>query len=478
MSKSKANSPSLKGRATWCGPGDAGASRESVVDFVERVERANINLILMSIEGAWPSEKFPHPVNDAYREFDMPAVLVEECHKRGIEVHAWFCNYIEGLDSYVVQQHPEWLALNPQGKPTTSEALRGGEYGLAWMCPARRPGYTDQWLIPMMAEFASRYDVDAIHHDYVRYPGDLAPDSYCFCDYCLEEIPKFAGYYSQKYPKEAFYPAMDRPHLEAHWETSPRVLPGNWDAYSREDKSRFLLTGSFFPGGHPDLAYFFHAFRVDAILRCVRETYEAVRRVKPDMKISAAVFKNAVHSGRFIGQDWRLFGPYVHYAMPMDYRAHFPEGFERHLDLLEETIEQQKEWAKDHEHLWIGISVHHICSEECDLARAARDLIEKDAPPAEIQAAWDKVDYSVKKAQAGLDGAVVRVAKGDGGKDEALAALDAFLKEAPISGWLESKLIRTMERIKSTGAEGIVLFSAGAFIRNELLDVVGDFFGR
>ncbi|HUT23428.1 MAG TPA: hypothetical protein VM492_03705, partial [Sumerlaeia bacterium] len=125
MSKRKANSPSLKGRATWCGPGDAGASRESVVDFVERVERANINLILMSIEGAWPSEKFPHSVNDAYREFDMPAVLIEECHKRDIEVHAWFCNFPEGEKSYVAQQHPEWLMRNPRGEPTSSEMLRG-----------------------------------------------------------------------------------------------------------------------------------------------------------------------------------------------------------------------------------------------------------------------------------------------------------------------------------------------------------------
>ena len=51
---------------------------------------------------------------------------------------------------------------------------------------ARRPGYTDQWLIPMIVEFARRYDVDAIHHDYVRFPGDVAPDRYCFCDHCLE----------------------------------------------------------------------------------------------------------------------------------------------------------------------------------------------------------------------------------------------------------------------------------------------------
>jgi uncharacterized lipoprotein YddW (UPF0748 family) len=483
MTSNSRTTPSLKGRATWCGPGDAGTTRESVADFAERMKRANINLILMEVKGGhgmvrWPSKKFPNSVEEPYKKFDMPAVLIEECHQRGIEVHAWFINYMEGGNAYVTRQHPEWVALNPQGEPTTSEMLRGHEYGAAWMCPARRPGYTDQWLIPMMVEFAEMYDVDAIHHDYVRYPGDLAPDTYCFCDYCLEDIVRFAGLRSEKYPGEAFHPAMDRPHLEANWEISPRALPGNWDAYSREDKSRFLLTGSFFPGGHPDMGYFFHAYRVDAMLRCVRETYEALQRAKPGMKVSAAVFKNAVHSGRFLGQDWRLFGPWVQYAMPMDYRAHFPEGFDTHLDLLEETIEQQKEWAKDHDHLWIGISVHQLLDDERLLAQRTRALIEKGASPEDILSAWSEMDGSLKKAQPDLYESVAKAVAGGGGKEEALAALDAFREKLSGSGWLESKLIRTMERIKSTGAEGIVLFSAGAFARNDLLDVVGDFFGR
>ena len=129
-----------------------------------------------------------------YREFDFPAVLIREAHARGIAVHAWFFDFAEGANSHVAQTHPEWLALSPDGKPTTAEILRGQPYRMAWMCPARRPGYTDQWLIPLIKEFAERYDVDAIHHDYVRYPGDLAPDTYCFCDYCLKHLPEYASY--------------------------------------------------------------------------------------------------------------------------------------------------------------------------------------------------------------------------------------------------------------------------------------------
>jgi len=37
----------------------------------------------------------------------------------------------------------------------------------------------------------------------------------------------------------------------------------------------------------------------------VRLAFEEVKAVRPRVEFSAAVFKNPVQSGRFIGQDWR-----------------------------------------------------------------------------------------------------------------------------------------------------------------------------
>ena len=81
------------------------------------------------------------------------------------------------------------------------------------------------------------------------------------------------------------------------------------------------------------------------------------------MEISAAVFKNPVHSGRFIGQDWRQFAPYVDAAIPMDYRDHFPGTFEQYLGLLGEAIRRQKEWAQDFKRLQIGIAINFLFKE-------------------------------------------------------------------------------------------------------------------
>ena len=393
--------PTLKGRAVWASPRDAGTTEASVTAFVDQLAKAHVNTLVMEVKTSaglfWPSERFAPAVVAEYRDFDFPAVLIRECRKRRIAVHAWFFDFAEGAGSYVVQQHPEWLALGPEGKPTTAEVLRGRPYRLAWMCPARRPGYTDQWLIPVIKEFAQRYDVDAIHHDYVRYPGDLAPDTYCFCDSCLEQIPKYASLFSTSHPDHALLAPMDRPHLEAHWERSPKVLPANWSEYSREMKSRFLLDGGVFPGGRRDLDYFFYEYRAHHVARFTREVCEEVRKAKPKMEFSAAVFKNPVQSGRFIGQDWRRFTPWVQYLMPMDYRNHYAGDFETHLDLLAESIQQQKVWAADFPHLWIGVAASQLYDAERVPLDRLRRLAREGGSAADMQAELDKVAAEIEQ---------------------------------------------------------------------------------
>jgi hypothetical protein len=315
-------------------------------------------------------------------------------------------DYYEGERGAPYREHPEWAMLDPHGRTTAEETLRGKRFGNVWMCPARRPGYTDQWLVPVYREFAEMYAVDALHHDYIRYPGDLAPDQYCFCDYCIENIPKYSGFVGESHADEPFHHALyDRPYLESHWEQSPRVLPANWDRLARNMKADFLLKGSFFQGGLYDLDHFFYNYRTHWVTRFARECAEAVRAARPGMEISAAVFKNPIHSGRFIGQDWREFAPWVEYSMPMDYREHFPGDFETHLDLLDETVRSQREWARDFKHLWIGLAIYQLCDET------------------------EPEHYA-------------------------------------------DHLLRTIDRVRSTGVEGICLFCAGNIERYGLWDAV------
>lgn len=351
----------------WCGSVEAGRTKEEVSAFIGRIKDAGFNAVFMHLKGGdgllyWPSDAFPQATAPGYESFDLPAIALEECRKRGMQFHAWLIDFFEGENGAAYKAHPEWAMTNAKGQPTNTEILRGSRFTGLWMCPARRPGYTDQWLVPILQEFADRYKVDSIHHDYIRYPGDVAPDQYCFCDYCIENIPKWATYLSESFPNEPFYHELyDRGYLESHWEQSPRVLPQNWESIGRESQSRFLLEGSFFHGGRYDLDYFFYLYRTHWITEFARLAREAI---DPSVAISAAIFKNPIHSGRFIGQDWRQFAPYVDIAIPMDYRDHFPGSFDTYLALLSETISRQKTWARDFKSMLIGIAINFLFFEE------------------------------------------------------------------------------------------------------------------
>jgi uncharacterized lipoprotein YddW (UPF0748 family) len=474
--------PSLKGRAVWAHPSDAGTTEASVRAFVEQLDRAHVNTVIMEVKTAaglfWPSQRFAEAVVPDYRAFDFPAVLIREAHAKQIKVHAWFFDFAEGADSYVARTHPEWLALSLEGKPTTAEVLRGRPYRLAWMCPARRPGYTDQWLIPLITEFATRYDVDAIHHDYVRYPGDLAPDTYCFCEYCLRELPKYASYASAVRPNDPLRGPMDRPHLEAHWERSPKVLPPNWDEYSREMKSRLLLEGSFFAGGNRDLDYFFYEYRAHHIAEFTRQVALEVRKVRPRTEFSAAVFKNPVQSGRFIGQDWRRFSPWVQYLMPMDYRSHFAGDFDAHLDLLAEAIEQQKTWARDFPHVWIGVAAYQLYDEERQPIVEIRRMVADGRPTKDIGPVFERVSARLEKFAPDLQRAIAAHLGAPTAPNDLVARVDAFLARPPAGYYPPEKLLKTLERVRAENVEGIVVFSTAGLTSAGLWDVVGEFFAR
>lgn len=309
------------------------------------------NLLLPEFKGGhgllrYPSQVFPNAVEKPYDEFDLPAVLLEECRKRGVELHAWFIDFFEAENGPAFKAHPDWAARDAQGRTTNKEQLRGERFTGLWMCPANTAGYSVSWLLRIYSEFAEMYDFDAVHHDYVRYPGDLAPDQYCFCDHCLERLPRWAGMVNPSFPEDAFDHALyDREYLEAHWEQSPRVLPAYWDKLNRMEKSRFLLEGSFFRYGRQDLDYFFYQYRKEAIHDFVRMANEGVKRARPNMGVSAAVFKNPIHSGRFIGQAWNEWNGTVDTMIPMDYRDHFPGTFDNYLGLLTDAIGRQIEWS-------------------------------------------------------------------------------------------------------------------------------------
>jgi len=123
--------------------------------------------------------------------------LVKQSKEVGIQVHAWFCLYIEDPSdpSDYLKSHPEALIVNRLGRSNIEQpawSTIGPEYRRYWVC-ASHDGYRE-YLSSLMTEVMESYDVDGIHLDYVRYPEEVEGRTYCYCARCKAKFKEEYGY--------------------------------------------------------------------------------------------------------------------------------------------------------------------------------------------------------------------------------------------------------------------------------------------
>lgn len=141
--------------------------KEELRAILDRLQKANINTILLQTRiratTIYPSQYelwdgclsgFPGKSPG----YDALQFAIDECHKRGMEVHAWVVTIPVGKwNSYGCRQlrkrFPRLIKRIDQDGYMDPEATQTGCY-LAEMC----------------REIVQRYDVDGIHLDYIRYP--------------------------------------------------------------------------------------------------------------------------------------------------------------------------------------------------------------------------------------------------------------------------------------------------------------------
>lgn len=496
----------FEGHALWTTPGDAGNNVESVRRFVAQCKKANINIIVMYVKGIngeiyWKSRRFPQAIAKGWESFDLIENLTREAHTQGIKVHLWLVDFAEGAQGAAFREHPEWAQLNPEGGTTVTEKLGGNRpYPYVWMCPARRPGYTDQWLLPMIEEIAANYAVDGIHHDYVRYPGDVAPDNYCFCDYCLAHIPRYAMLRYETRVQERYLVQPILPRIEANWWSDRTMLPAKWDQLDRRAKADFLLHGHTIPGGPSDMQYFFYEYRVHQIDTFVREATERVHRINPKIEFSAAVFKNPIQSARFIGQHWDHWTPWIDVYMPMSYRSHFAGSFESYLDHLTEVTKRQIEWTGHAKPLYAGIATTYLFREELqpidDLhtlltelqTMPETDLIGRAEKTGTISARYAAIRvhlaHVAPERERELSALIRAVTTQDGRHATPVLLKDladhmSKLRSDPPPGYLPpEKLSRAIEAARQARPDGIVIFSAGSVAAERLWPILEATFNK
>ncbi|MGI6573633.1 MAG: glycoside hydrolase family 10 protein [Fermentimonas sp.] len=95
--------------------------------------------------------------------FDPLRFAVEECHKRGMELHAWMVIYPLGNEKHVKSLGEKSIIRK---NPSLVKRFKQ-----EWFLDPGNPR-TDDYLITLILEVVNNYDVDGIHFDYIRYPDN------------------------------------------------------------------------------------------------------------------------------------------------------------------------------------------------------------------------------------------------------------------------------------------------------------------
>ncbi|APZ94243.1 glycoside hydrolase family 10 protein [Fuerstiella marisgermanici] len=257
-------SPSSEARAFWehsgVGPypGDWDRTCRELAD-------AGINMIIPNMLWAgvahYQSEVLPRSA--AYKKYgDQISQCLAAAKKHGLEVHVWKVNHNPGHYA-----PPEFIERMKQTGRTQVD-VHGNV--TEWLNPAHPVNFKLE--VDSMLEVVRNYDVDGIHFDYIRYPNA----SLDYSDFSRRKFESDTGHEIIDWPADCY---DGRLHDE------------------------------------------YRDWRADQITRLVETVSREARKLRPDIKISAAVFSAYPQCREAVGQDWSLWAKrgYVDFLCPMNY---------------------------------------------------------------------------------------------------------------------------------------------------------------
>lgn len=280
-------SDETEGRGLWNHSG-LGAYPGNWERSIKELADAGINMILpnMAWAGVAHYKSSVLPQSNKFKQYgDQIAQCVEAARKHNMEVHVWKITWnLEGAPKEFVEK------MQKEGRTQVSD--KGDT--INWLCPSH-PENVKLELNTIM-EIVRNYDVDGIHLDYIRYPGSRA----CYCKECKKRFTLATRQVLKDFPAS--------------------VLPKS---------------------GEHGQAYI--EWRAQQITRLVRLIHKRAKAIKPDIKISTAVFGAYPSCVTSIGQDWIAWANagYVDFVCPMNYTEDtkfFTDLLENQLDLMPKDV--------------------------------------------------------------------------------------------------------------------------------------------
>lgn len=256
-------SPPREGRAMWNHSG-TGAYPGGWDRTAKQLSQNGFNMVLPNM--LWGG--LAHYASDVLPRsstFQQYGDQIEQCvaagKKHGLEVHVWKVNYnlsTAPKDFVPKLRNEHRLQVTVKGEPQD------------WLCPSHPANRKLE--LESMLEVARKYAVTGLHFDYIRYPNREC----CYCDGCRQRFEEATGRKVADWPQ---------------------------DCYSGPRKDEY------------------HDWRCRQITALVEAVHREAKRLRPEIKISAAVFGGYPSCRESVGQDWPEWvkAGYLDFICPMDY---------------------------------------------------------------------------------------------------------------------------------------------------------------
>lgn len=161
---------------------DIEEQKEELDRILDNLQRSHINVVFLQtrLRGDVIYRSDIEPYSEyvqtgwQFRDiYDPLAYAVEACHKRGIECHAWFVTYPLG------QEKVGSKSKQTRAVVRNKESVRTHK-GELYLDPGDPK--TTSYLLSLIKEIVSSYDIDGIHLDYIRYPDRATsfPDQFTY----------------------------------------------------------------------------------------------------------------------------------------------------------------------------------------------------------------------------------------------------------------------------------------------------------
>ena len=304
----QANPENEEFRATWVITWDHIDRNKNTAENISHLQQiindhktANMNAILFQVRQSgtayYSSAYEPWGYYAGYQDpgYDPLTKAIELAHEKGMEVHAWF-NVFQtsstrpGSPAY---EHPEWICRDQNG--TAMSSYRSLSPGL----PAVR-----EYTIKIAMEIVNNYDIDGLHLDYARWNEHT--NSIRQSLDAESEIAGLDGMISEEILSQLTQNPSGR-YLYDYLHPYSGGIPSGYSSW--EDWWRWSVT------------------------EFVSSLHDSIQRVKPHVRLSAAVL------GKYNWSGWQGYGTvfqdgalwfnegYLDHLMPMHYHWTTVSGF-------------------------------------------------------------------------------------------------------------------------------------------------------